>query len=482
MSLRINTNVSAMTAMRQLTINEGRLQGSINRLSTGLKINNAADDPAGMVVSESMRSQIKGIEQAIQNTQNAVNMTKTAEGSLDEVSRLLLSMRAIAVSSANTAVVNNTQLQANQNEVRSIVDSLNRIANQTSWGDRKLLNGASGTVTNITETNLVTSSYLGSEIDGQIVRSGDISMTRTQQATRSTATLANAYPSSTTAVNQGTFAINGVAINSGPGETVDSLMSKINSVSNLTNVSATFNGSNVVLTSTKFGSNFPIQYSETASILNGGSSTNGTTGVDAIFTVTAPVEPDPSTATEVFTGGSGAGVSGLVLRSPTGNTMTLTAAGNNNAGPTTIGSVSVGAVRFQIGANASQFTSFSLPSVFANDLGTNSFAGESIDTIDVTSENGSTRAISIIDEAINQIASIRGQLGSFQSNFLESNVRSLGVTQENMVATESMIRDADIAVEMTEYTKLQILRESGLSVLAQASRSPQSVLSLLQGG
>lgn len=472
-----------MTAMRQLGINESNMSMSITRLSTGLRINSAGDDPAGMIISEGLRSQIKGIQQAIRNSQDAVNMSKTAEGALEEVGRLLQSLRALAVGSANTAVVDASQLTANQNQVRNIAASLDRIAQQTSWGNKRLLNGASGTISNVTNTAMIDSLYLGGTIDEETVRSGTIRVARVTAATQSTANLSTTFANSATPVNPGVFAINGVTFTSEAGDTVASLLAKINQQTAQTGISASHTpGGGITLTSNEFGSRFPIQFTETNNILNGGASAAGTLGVNAVFDVQVPVEPSPSTITERFTGGQGPGVSGLVLTSPSGNRMALTPAGNATAAATDVGSVSVGAVRFQIGANANQFASFSLPSVFARDLGTGVISGQSIDTLDVTTEQGATAAIQVIDGAIQQLASLRGSLGSFQQNFLDSNMRSLGVAEENLTASESAIRDADMAKEMTEFTKINILRQSGMSVLAQASQSPQQILQLLRGG
>lgn len=472
-----------MIAMRELSNTDSRLQGSIQRLSTGLRINSAGDDPAGMIISEGLRTRIKGIQQAVRNSQNAINMTKTAEGALDEVARLLVSMRSIAVSSANTAVIDNNQLQANQVQIQALVASINRLADHTSWGEKKLLNGASGTIANITTTNLVKSAYLGSEFNGEIIRSGTITMTRVQPATKtSTGPMATVFANSGSAVGIGTFAINGVAFSTESGDTVGSLIAEINSKASLTGVIASFqNGQGISLTSDEYGSNFPIQYVETTPILNAGNPSTPTVGTDAIFTVTVPVEPSPDTQTETFTGGMGQNVSGLTLSSPSGNKLVITPTGNNTSATTTIGGVTVGSVRFQIGASANQFASFSLPSVYAEDLGTQVITNESIQTLDVTSELGATNAIQIIDDAVQQLGVIRGRLGSFQQNFLESNVRSLGIAEENLSASESTIRDADMAYEMTEFTKVQILRQSGIAVLAQASQAPQSVLQLLRG-
>lgn len=483
MSLRINTNVPALTAMRQLAMTEQNLGMTTTRLSTGLRINSAADDPAGMIISEGMRSQIKGLQQAVRNSQDAVNMTKTAEGALDEVSRLLLSMRAIAVASANTAVVDNNQLQANQNQVRSIISSLDRIAEQTAWGSKKLLNGASGAVTNVTNLNYISSAYFGSEVGGETVKSGNVSLERLIPATKTTVNLTKLVDENVDMVT-GSFAINGVSVTVEPGDRPSTVIAKINAVSYLTNVVATKSGNpaGINLTATKFGDKFPIQYTETANIMNGGGGTTAPLGQNAEFRATVPADTDTGFVTEIFRGGQGPGVDGLSLVSASGNTITMTPGGNYLANIPNVASITVGAVRFQIGANANQFASFALPSVYARDLGTLTVTGKSIATIDVTSEAGSTEAMKIIDEAIKQLATIRGKLGSFQQNFLESNIRSLGITEENLVASESAIRDADMAKEMTEYTKLQILKQSGISVLAQASQSPRSVLNLLQQG
>jgi flagellin len=143
--------------------------------------------------------------------------------------------------------------------------------------------------------------------------------------------------------------------------------------------------------------------------------------------------------------------------------------------------VTAGSVRFQIGANADQGVQVSLPVMFANRLGTGVVGGMTLADIDVTTSTGAQNAMRIIDDAIQQVALQRGDLGSFQKNFLDSTVRSLGIAQENLTSTESTIRDADMASEMTEYTRLQILGQSGIAVLAQANQIPQGVLRLLQG-
>ncbi|MCH8979684.1 MAG: hypothetical protein IH945_10655, partial [Armatimonadetes bacterium] len=362
---------------------------------------------------------------------------------------------------------------------------IDRIAEHTSWGSKKILNGSAGASAGITRTDLVNSLFVGSEFNGERVADGSISMTRVTQATQTTTgPMATLFVDSTSAVSAGTFVLNGVTFAVQTGDTLADVAAKINQKSADTNVTASIvaNGGNVSmqLTSTKYGSNFPISYLETSNILNGNAAANPAAGVDAVYTVTVPIDP-AGTATETFTGGIGPSTDGLTLTSPSGNRLVISVSGNNDAGPTVIGQLTAGTMKFQIGALSGQNVSFSIASMFATDLGLNAVPGKSLADIDLTSGQGAEDAIRILDDAISQVALLRGDLGSFQNHFLESTARSLAVAHENMTASESLIRDADIAKEMTEFTKIQILRQSGMAVLAQANQSAQSVLRLLGG-
>lgn len=474
-----------MTAIRQLNLTDEMTAGVTQRLASGLRINSGSDDAAGLIISEGLRAHIKGLDQALRNTQDAVNMAKTAEGAMSEVTGLIVSLKSLAIHAANSAVVDSNQLLADQAQVRAVIESIDRIATHTSWGTKKLLNGSAGASAGITRTDLVNSLYIGGEFNGQTIADGPIDVTQVTAATQSTTgAMATVYANANTAVNAGTFIMNGETFTVKAGETVSDVAAKINQKSDKTGVTASIvtNGAGVSisLSSVKYGSNFPISYMETSDILNGGAAATPTQGVDAVYTVTANIEPS-GTTTETFTGGNGAGIDGLTLTSPSGNKMVITAAGNATAGTTTVGQMTVGTMRFQIGALTGQNVDFSIPSFFARDMGINAVPGKTLADIDLTTQQGAQEAMSIIDDAIGQVNLLRGDLGSFQKNFLESTTRSLAVANENMTASESTIRDADIAKEMTEFTKVQILRQSGMAVLAQANQSAQSVLRLLQG-
>ncbi|HZH98918.1 MAG TPA: flagellin [Fimbriimonadaceae bacterium] len=482
MSLRINSNLSAMGALRNLQQTNLEMNGSITRLSTGLRINNAADDPAGLIISEGMRTQLRGIGQALRNSQDAINMAKTAEGALDEVQRLLRDVRALAVHSANSGAIDNNALQANQTQIRSTLQSINRIAEQTTFGSKKLLDGSAGIMANVTNASFSSGIGVSGTFAGESISSGPVTVTRVTAATKPAVTMGKGFANSTAIVTtSGSFVINGYSINSSGTETVQSLVAKINEISSTTGVVAQITGTSpvtIALQNTSYGARNSINFFDPSNVIHNASSASST-GVDAVYNVSMTTSAGVTTVP--FTGGRGPGDSGLRLGDSNGNVIQITETGNSTTGATQIGFVTAGAVKFQIGANTDQSVSFSMPVVFANRLGTGAIGGKSLADLDVTTPQGAQDAMKIIDDAVSQLAKLRGDLGSFQKNFMESNIRSLGVANENLTSSESSIRDADMAEEMTRYTRLQILTQSGMSVLAQANQLPQNVLQLLRG-
>jgi flagellin len=482
-SFRINNNIPAMTALRNLGTTGAAMQGSINKLSSGLRINSAADDPAGLIISEGMRAQLTGLGKAIQNSQDAVNMSKTAEGALDEIQRLLRDMRGLAVGSANTGVVDAAVLQANQTQIRSTIQSIDRIAQQTQFGTKKLLDGTAGALANVTAPNSVDSIYMGGTFNAFAVASGPITVSKVTQGTVATVPTNKTFATPNAIVpTAGSIVINGFSFTSTGNETLQSMASKINDMAATTGVSAQVVGNpgaySITLTQNTYGAQHKIDFFDPSGILNTVASAS-VAGTDAVFNVTANTINGVQTVP--FTGGRGAGDSGLKLTDPFGNVVVLNE--NGNASITVaaqIGVLTAGTVQFQIGANAGQAVQFSMPTVFANRLGTGAVPGQSVATLDVTSQQGANNAMKVIDDAITQLSQARGEIGSFQANFLESTVRSLNVAKENLTASESSIRDTDMAEEITSFTKTQILQQSGMSVLAQANQLPQQILQLLR--
>lgn len=479
MSFRVNTNLGSLNALRNLGNTAMEFSRSVTRLSTGLRITNAADDPAGLIISENFRAQIGGLEQAVQNNQDAINYAKTAEGALDEVSRLLRDARKLAVASGNVGALDDTAIQANQNQILSILSSIDRIATQTQFGNKKLLDGSAGIVSTVTDAVDFDHINIGGTFGGYSVNSsGTITVQITTAATRAaiTGSVDLSANGLNTILGAGTFVVNGMTFSTDGTETLQSLLARFNNASGTTGVTFGFNGTNVTMSHNSYGSNYRISFTDTAGLLNSaGNVTN--TGSDAIATVTVTTQNGATSAT--FTGGRN-GNHGLKLTDNYGNSIVLTEAGNQTGAAAAVGRIEAGSATFQIGANAGQTVSLSLANIMSSQLGGGVVSGQNLSTINLTSANGVNEALLIIDAAINQISSTRGSIGNFQRNVLESNVRSLNVTRENLVATESSIRDLDVASEMTNFTKLQILTQAGLAVLSQANQSPQAVLSLFR--
>jgi flagellin len=291
----------------------------------------------------------------------------------------------------------------------------------------------------------------------------------------------------TTIGSGGTVVLNGQSISVSGSDTVQSLINKINSVSSTTGVSANFtfgNGSgSVVLTQQNYGGNFKIDEAESANLILTGSNTISATGLNATVTVQAQtlVNGTVQTTSSVFSGGRSGGDSGLRVTDTYGNSILLTEAGNSTATANDGAlSLTAGAVQFQVGANAGQTVSTSLGNIRTTNLGNTAVAGQNLSLVDVTTATGADNALKITDEAIGQVSQLRANLGAFQTNTLQSTIQYLGVGVENLQASASQIRDTNVAQEVVNLTKNQIIQQAATSVLAQANSAPQQVLALLR--
>jgi flagellin len=314
--------------------NDKMLSKSIERLSSGQKINRGADGPAALVISEGMRSQIASLQQAADNNESAISMVQTAEGALNEVSKLLIDMRQRAVSAANVGINDSNMANASQKEIENALDAIDRISENTQFGSKHLLNGSAGSGASV------------EAIGGQVDESG--AEAETAVATQDATKVAEATAEAATAV---------------------------------------------------------------------------------VSTLSSPKS-----------------------------------------------------LSFQIGANKGQIVSVDLPNVATNRLALeveNRSGFNSLADLDVTTGQGAQDAMGVIDKAIEEIAVARGDLGAFQKNTLESNLTSVRIATENLVAAESGIRDADMAVELAAFTRNQIMTESATAQLAQANAMPRNVMALL---
>ncbi|HSV73347.1 MAG TPA: flagellin [Chthonomonadales bacterium] len=494
MSMRVNTNVTAMNALLNLQRVGESVSTSIERLSSGLRINRAADDPAGLIISEGLRAQIDGLNQSIANAQDASNLLKTAEGGLIEINSLLRSIRSLAVHAANTGVNDATAVQANQTQIRSALQSIDRIATQTQFGTKKLLDGTAGASAVVTDTSQIAGIYIGSQFGASPISSGAVTATVTTQAARASFVGSRliAGPNSVMGTFSGTIVLNGQTVQVNSTDTAQQVIDRINARSSMTNVSANWSGTEtsgvVVFTQQNYGEGNRIRYSESTGIFAGSGAAVTSVdeaGISAVVTVQANTVDVRTGSTAVqsvtFTGSRAEGGNGLRVMDSVGNSLLLTESGNVSLSTgAAVATVSSSVMQFQIGSFASQYVAMSLGNAQANALGGTAVAGSFLKDVDVTTAAGASNAIRVVDEAIQQVSVMRAQIGAFQKNTLESTIRYLGVGVENLSASESQIRDTDVAAEVVAMTKNQILQSAGNQVLSQANMAPQQVLALLR--
>ncbi|MEZ5359432.1 MAG: flagellin [Candidatus Zixiibacteriota bacterium] len=717
MSLRINNNIAAINAHRNLTLTTRSLSSSMEKLSSGYRINRASDNPAGLVISEQFRAQIAGLGRAIENSEGSINMIQTAEGALNEINSLLVSMRELAIHAANEGFNDTDQLAADQAEIANAIATIDRIAANTQFGTKKLLDGsnantatitsANSSLLNVTESNLSTGTHsvaitkqtdstatlnstaLGLSLantdgnpdnltdgihnidvvqaSGRAEKAGsNINITdywgngMTLAATSAQGQITSAAAGTVLTASEtvtadfiiqenggSVSAVQSISVSLATGDNTSDIVTKFNSAIAANSVlngkieASSGGGNDLIFQTVNAGAQYSFEldsFSGTADVgtfTNGTSvrgtstntldfdvDTNGVTLTASTMTVAAGTYTTMSSLATALDAASGTaygdivgsvremGVSvdtagtGLVFHTndegssyslkmvDTGAADSLRAALNltldttkhtgtdaivsfdeynnsitavnynstgsftlaNKAGDVTtegrgtveltigtaVGSINVGnllldvsaatfsvsldggpgtaatagldslvynadrteslkmniglrstggtetinnvdqSLVFQIGANVGQTAKIGIRNMSASSLG-QSLAGNSfsnLSEIDVTTAAGAQDAQSVIDAAINEVSTLRGTLGSFQKNALESNLRNLRIAQQNLSASESSIRDTDMAAEMSTFVKNQILLQAGTSMLAQANQVPQVVLSL----
>ena len=477
---RINTNIPAITAQKHLSRSTAEMNSTLQRLSSGLRITRGADDPAGLIASESLRSEISSIGQAIENSQRASNVIATAEGALSEAAALLINIKELTVEAANRGALSLEEIKANQLQVDSAIESITRIANATTFAGLHLLNGNLSYVTSGVATSAVkaldiygvqmgTQDYLAVRVSGVLsAQRGELQYRNSSVGQSVTIEVAS---------NRGVEVFNFVS-----GFSVSSMVSAINAVTDAIGVSAMFLSSThwasgVIFRSLDYGSDAYVSVRTLPS-------STGTFGV--VDTTGSTMQRDEGRdVVATVNGATSVGTGREIILNTTALDMRLKLDTQFGAGNSTNFAITGGGAMFQLGPhiNSSEQVSLGINSMVASRLGSiekgflNEVAtGGSYSLVG----NQTRRASEIIEEAIGQISILRGRLGSFERNTLDTNVNSLRTTLENVTASESAIRDADFAVETANLTRSQILVNAGTSVLAMANQTPQSVLSLLQ--
>lgn len=630
MPLGINTNLSAQGIIKNLEASQAQFSKSVTRLSTGLRINSAADDPAGLIQAQKYQSQVNGLGQAISNARDAINLVQTAEGAMDQISSQLQSMRTLALHAANSGVNDSTAQAADQAQISLALESIDRIVSNTQFGNKRLLDGSAGI------TGTASSSDVSFQTASAATKAGTYSVQITAAAVQGQAQGAALKQAAVTGAGgalgdtasagatlrvqtdaAGDVSAADVTLDIG-GMTLDQVVSTINGDSRLAGkavasksddgfnlivktaeITATATGSEddalqVTLTdgtSDQFGLNDGlVNATSTGGVANDGQSLTqadssarlkldqsltfantataksvavtlkaGTTLSAAVsqinsavqnaeIAVTASLSADgrfqvtnndygsaasvenlvtdnlggvatnnlrfagAGTATNIASGvgftasTAGVDVAGSINgHAGTGNGQVLTGADSqdeeglaikfgastvpagNNAGTVTVANNSL---TMQVGAFAGQTATVGVSSLATVDLGkdatgTTLLSGTSVklSNIDVsagTDGAGAADALRVIDAAISQVASLRADLGAFQTQTLESTVKSSQVAQSNLTTTLSDIQDANMAQESTAFSRAQILQQQSVSMLAQANQSSQLLLRLFQ--
>ena len=436
--MRINHNIAALNTYNKLSANTSATSKSLEKLSSGLKINRAGDNAAGLAISEKMRGQISGLNTASTNANDGISLIQTAEGALNETHSILQRMRELAVQSSNDT---NTDADRGeiQKEINQLTKEIDRISSDTEFNTQKLLNGDKAINTTTTVSGITGEDQVSVEAgvaggtykvvtDITAATSSGILATGLGFADASGTLKVSGDDIGTTSLKAGTYTI-----------TVDSTAK----TASLTDVDGRLIES--------------IDTTATDKVLGGIDISTGA-GVDGTltFTVTAAKTEDIT-----VTNAAGDAVKGINIK------LDFDAA--NASGSIVVDASDV--LTFQIGANTGQSTTLGIDDMGATALG--------VEDLDLTKQATANSAIKTIDEAIANVSSQRAKLGAVQ-NRLEHTINNLGTSAENLTSAESRIRDVDMAKEMMEFTKNNILSQAAQSMLAQANQQPQSVLQLLQ--
>ncbi len=504
---RINTNVQSLIAQRVLSSNNNLLSRSLERLSTGYRINRGKDDPAGLIASENLRADIKSINQAISNAERADQVVNIAEGGLQEISNLLTELQGLLTAAGNSAGLSDSEKAANQLQVDSILQTIDRIAGATNFQGTKLLNGnynysTSSVNSGVTDFKIHGAKFTGGSYDVDVVVTASAQQGGLYLSTGATALDLGGSTSAFVIEISGSKGSRELTFAS--GTSLANIADAINSFTDLTGVQATASSTGIKIFSKEFGL---AEFASVKVVEDGGIGTASSIGIYGLSATNTAVAASAShddfdssaAGNGVRDNGQdiGATVNGVSAtsngRSLRVNTdfldveVSLSTSASQTLGA--VGSrafaITGGGADFQLApeVNIGGKVSIGIDDVAVRKLGNTTIgflddlaSGKSFNLVD---GNNLGDAQKVVDESIRQVSSLRGRLGAFQKNTVSATIRSLSITSENTQAAESNIRDADFAKETAELTRSQILVSSATNILALANQSPQSALQLL---
>lgn len=486
--MKINANIPAFITNKQLLRIEGNMATSMERLSSGLKLNHAKDNPAGMAISNKMRAQIAGLDRASNNASDAIAAIRIADGALNETSSIMQRMRELAVQAANDT--NNLEdRQAIQAEIEALKEEVNRISRDTEYNEMPILDGSL--------SSRVYADHVDRISTTDAVKAGmyqvEVTTAATQAQVTSGTTQLDPNDSTTKIGEAGTVDINGSKVEITAEDTYAQVYEKLRNAAEVGGATLEAANDKITVTSEVYGKKgvVGLEFSsqEIATALGFNASYNAEKEVFEVPLVSG-TEPE----IELVRNTDDSAFSNTATIATEGNRVTITdngdfrmsflldagfdadhdpdiAAGGDGAGLVELEVTDIGTMTIHIGANENQNMVISVPEISSESL--------YIDDIDVTKIGGADEAITRMDEAIKAVSSARSKLGAYE-NRLDYSVTSLDAFGENMTEAQSRLADTDMAQEMTTYTQQNVLNQAAISVLTQANDMPQQVLQLLQ--
>lgn len=484
----INHNMPALRTNSQLKANTLRMNKSLEKLSSGYKINRAADDSAGMAIARKMKTQIAGLEQASRNASDGISVIQTAEGALTEVQNMLQRMRELSVQAANGTLTEDDR-RSIQDEIDQLGEEIDRISTDTEFNTKSLLDGSLDRKSHSSNPMIQVSSVnekVGSD-------SYKVKLTTVPEQARYEGGASSAFTGTdgkVSAGEEGVITINNESITIHEGETRAEVIEKVRELCSRVDVTMETKVKDADLTavgtayrfvSAEYGSETELKIDISNNALAAALGMDKEVEEKGKDPVLEKVDGFKNTATITYSSHEATitdynGFEMKIDLEPAAKQLKAIKDGDTTlANPTNqeavISVFDAGPMVLQIGANENQTVAVTIPDMSTKSLG--------VDNVNVMSDAGAQRAITKVDTAVNRVSEVRAKLGAYQ-NRLESSIANVDTSSLNLDEALSRIEDVDMAEEMTRYTQLQVLVQASTSMLAQANEQPQTVLSLLQ--
>ena len=521
---RINTNVPSLIGNRVLNSNKGSLNQALERLSTGLRINRGKDDPAGLIASQNLRAEKASLGAAISNAERADQVVNIAEGGLEEVGSLLNEVQGLITQTANTAGLSKEERTANQLQIDSILQTIDRIAAATSFQGLKLLNGNFDYNTTSVSAAVVGSFRVnGAKLGANETRQVDVLVTKSAQVGGFFLSFGGAdlnlggAGASDGATRSFVIEVGGSKgareLSFSSGTALTAVQDAINSFTQVTGVRARVSGTTGLrLESDEFGSSefVSVKVSDVGGLATAGAGIYNLLGGDADAANTSGPTAFANAINRVTDFGQDISATINGIRATTRGTVARISTdfldvqvdliynrGSSGGSAAKLGSVNAftitgGGADFQMASKVDigGRVSLGVQTVAVRDVGRTLISNGSSTNTYFLKDVGTGRGLNIVDgdldaaqrvvdSAVREVSSMRGRLGAFQKNTIGATVRSLGISLENTTAAESTIRDTDFADETAQLTRAQILVSSSTQILGIANQQPQSALQLL---